>query len=406
MLASQAKDGGSIPLTRSYCMLHSLRISANKIFAKFQILFPSWRYILLLFLVTRVLLTGIGRSSEILLEPFHGKENVWHYSTSKVLDIWGVWDTGWYLSIASHGYSAQVSERIETYGQANFAFFPLYPLVISFVAKGVGNYYLAGLFISNLSLLISLFIFYKLVRLDHEEKIALRAVKYLLLFPTAFILSGVFSEALYLLLVLLCFYFARLGKWNLVALVSFLTALARPPGVLIILPLLYEYGRRINFSFYKLHPRILLLLAPFLGLSVFIYFNFRLTNDPFAFIHIQNAWGRELVDPLNLLIKNFFSKDITIFFAVQFTLVVLGAVVLFIKKIRISYIIFALYSIFLPLSSGLISMPRQLVVIFPLAIICALATNKKNNDEIFTIAFCLLQGLLMVFWSNGFTILM
>ncbi len=66
----------------------------KKIFKKIR---PEIKYILLIFIASRLILEIVGFSSQVILHPYHGKYNVWHYSEHKTLDIWGIWDTGWYL---------------------------------------------------------------------------------------------------------------------------------------------------------------------------------------------------------------------------------------------------------------------------------------------------------------------
>ncbi|WP_269851356.1 hypothetical protein [Methanosarcina horonobensis] len=158
--------------------------------------------------------------------------NVW-------LDIWGVWDTGWYLDISQNGYTARPLDELISF-QTNVVFFPLYPLLMRFLGSIIGNQYTAGVIISNFSLIVACIYLYKLVRLDSDESSAFRSVKYLLLFPISFILSGVFTESLYLALALMCFYYARTGKWQLAGIFGFFLSLTRSVGVLIVLPLLYE----------------------------------------------------------------------------------------------------------------------------------------------------------------------
>ena len=56
------------------------------------------------------------------------------FSSFRFLDVWGRWDSGWYLKIAQQGYLfSNVGEQ-----QGNsFAFFPLYPSVSNqFETKG------------------------------------------------------------------------------------------------------------------------------------------------------------------------------------------------------------------------------------------------------------------------------
>jgi Gpi18-like mannosyltransferase len=128
------------------------------------------RYILLLFFSTRIILTLIGVLSRILLEPYHGKEYVWIYSDKLWMDIWGVWDTGWYLGIAANGYSATAIAILGN--QANYNFFPLYPLFMRLLGYVTRDNYLSGIIISNVALLVSCIFLYKLVELDEDRDTA------------------------------------------------------------------------------------------------------------------------------------------------------------------------------------------------------------------------------------------
>jgi len=56
------------------------------------------------------------------------------------------------------------------------------------------------------------------------------------------------------------------------------------------------------------------------------------------------------------------------------------------------------------MSSGFGSMPRFALVIFPIFIVLAELTKQRDADEVLTIILALFQGCLMVFWSNGFSL--
>ena len=168
-----------------------------------------------------------------------------------------MWDSGWYLPLAKYGYSAVISSSAATIGQANYAFFPLYPLLISLFEKIVGNYFIAGLLIANISLIVACVYLYKLALVDFGQEISLRAIQYCLLWPVAFIFSGVFTESLYLALAIAAFYYARKNNWLLACILGFFLALTRSIGALIVIPLLYEYLRTKSVSISSL-PRNLL----------------------------------------------------------------------------------------------------------------------------------------------------
>ena len=90
------------------------------------------------------------------------------FSSFRFLDVWGRWDSGWYLKIAQQGYLfSNVGEQ-----QGNsFAFFPLYPSLIKLFSLIVPQQFLnqeiwllIAVVLSNLFFLFGLVIFYFLVK--------------------------------------------------------------------------------------------------------------------------------------------------------------------------------------------------------------------------------------------------
>ena len=366
---------------------------------------PEIKYIVLLFVVTRILLTVIGVSSQIMLEPFHGDSYVWHYNDSKVLDVWGLWDTGWYLSVAKEGYHSGPIEQGISAGKANYAFFPTYPLLMRAASLFTGDYFTGGIVISNIALLVACFYLFKLVKHESGEKTAYRSVKYLFLFPTAFILSGVFSEAIFLALLLAAFYYARKQKWLYVGIAGFFLALTRSLGVIAILPLFYEYLKSKNFKIKNIKYDILYLGLIPLGLLTYMVYLYSITGDFLAFASIQQSWQRAYSNPIITLAKSLFSKDIYVLYLAWPTIVALGFLTAFYKKIGFSYWFLGMYSLFIPLSSGIFSMPRFMLPIFPLYIILAKLSKNEQFNQVATISLALIQGFLMVFWAGGFRLI-
>jgi len=86
------------------------------------------------------------------------------------------WDCGWYLGIAEHGYSPH--EDPAQPGATNFAFFPLYPLLVRFVAPLIGGQLLtSAIVISNACCFIALVFVYRYARLvGFEHRGALLSV--------------------------------------------------------------------------------------------------------------------------------------------------------------------------------------------------------------------------------------
>jgi len=362
---------------------------------------PEYKYILFLFLATRIVLTAIGTLARTFIKGPHN----FVYSKFVWLAIWGVWDSGWYLPLAKYGYSNVISNRLATAGQANYAFFPLYPLLMNLLEKIVRDYYISGLLVANLSLIIACVYLYKLARLDFDHSTAIRSIQYCLLWPVAFIFSGVFTESLYLAFAVAAFYYARKKSWLSACALGFFLALTRSLGVLIILPLLYEYLKTTSFDYKNIGKETFYFLLIPAGVALFSYYNYILTGDALAFLKIQYAWGRHIADPLRLIWGGLFHGDINSIFNSIFTLAVIALVIIFYKRIRASYLIFAAYSVLVPLLSGLESMPRYMLVIFPLFILLAQVSKNRFINYTLSASLFLVQCALMVFWTTGFNLI-
>src|SRR3989344_7203502 len=113
------------------------------------------------------------------------------------LESWAQWDGGYYLSIAENGYKS-----IE-----NYAFFPLYPILVSALGRLINNYLLAGLLISNILFFVFLVVFYTFIKRFFSKEIARIASITFLFFPTAFFGTAMYSESVFLLFAVLTFYF-------------------------------------------------------------------------------------------------------------------------------------------------------------------------------------------------------
>ena len=365
---------------------------------------PELYYILTLFIITRIILTIIGTSSSTLLNkgliPFTD-------TAYRFLNIWGSWDSGWYFLIARDGYSPAISAEATGKGMANYGFFPGYPLLMRGVAFFTNSFFISGLIISNVCLIISALFLYKLVRLESSVETARRAVKYLFLFPSAFILSGVFSESLFLALFIVSYYYAKRQEWYLCGIAGYCFALTRPNGVLMLASLLYEYAASRSFQLKKFNLSILYLLLIPLGILTFMVFTFFLTGDLFAYCHVKiTGWHHRLSNPfMELYIFCRFSDQLEYVLNGWWTIIIIVVMTIFYKKLGFAYwLIGMLFSIATVVNGPavLTSMLRHTIGIFPFYILLAKLTEKKYTDDIVTIISALLQGFMMVFWSTGF----
>ena len=121
-------------------------------------------------------------------------------------DMFYRWDASNYVDIAQNWY-------VNTGNQANFiVFFPLYPLIIRAFTFDFSYINLTALIVSNVSSMVAFFYLYKLAKLEFNDVVAVKAVLFLSVFPTAYFLSVPYTEGLFFALIIAGFYYARLGK--------------------------------------------------------------------------------------------------------------------------------------------------------------------------------------------------
>ncbi len=198
-----------------------------------------------------------------------------------------VWDCPSYLTIASEGYTAP-----------NLAvLFPLYPAAIALFTLLLRDPHLSAYGVTLAAHVGGACLLYRLAQMDQSAPLARRAVFFSLVFPAAFVAVIPYSESLFLCAVLAAFYFFRSGRFTLAGLCAFLAASARLPGAALgpafLLDLLRERRTRPIVA-HSLLP----VLAPCLGIVVFLAVNWRFYGDPFCFLTVQKThFVRQIASP-------------------------------------------------------------------------------------------------------------
>jgi hypothetical protein len=202
---------------------------------------PGWfAAIGLPFLLTRVALTIVGVLAAEKIGTIDSPE-IPRLSRVFVLDLWSHFDGSWYLDIAANGY------RPAGAAPSNTVFSPLLPMCISAGRMAGGGAFaddagiVAGLLVSNAALLLALTFLRRLIALDFDDATARRAILYVLAFPTTLFLSAVYPMSLMLAIGVIAFYLARRRQWASAGAVAALAPLARPDGVMIVIPLFVEW---------------------------------------------------------------------------------------------------------------------------------------------------------------------
>lgn len=299
------------------------------------------------------------------------------------------------------------------------AFFPLYPIIIGVVTKILSiQPAAAGIIVSTLSTFLLILTFHKLLLLDGMKKYAFWSIIFLLSFPTSFFLVGIYTEGLFMLLVMLSFYLARRGEILLSSCVAGLASATRVVGIFLLPALFLEfYSNRVKVS----SGKKLLYFAPLalipLGLIGYMFFLWVKYSDPLLFMHIQPAFGAGrsggnivlLPQVIYRYFKIIFSVSINdlVFWVAAFELFVLflSSLILFLaykRKINGSYILFSLCVLLFPTLSGtLSSLPRYALASF--AMFIYLSTIKSKIIKITLIsAGLILEGILASLFMQGY----
>lgn len=119
-------------------------------------------------------------------------------------------DADWYIKIAEKGYSLSGSIKPGD-GQANWAFFPLFPVSIR-LFKYIFfflNYAQAGIFLSLIYVYIMGIFLVKTVRLYKPDRLGYFAVVLVYMGPYSFYLHCVYSETLFMMLIAVFFYYLK-----------------------------------------------------------------------------------------------------------------------------------------------------------------------------------------------------
>lgn len=370
-------------------------------FKRIATLFFGWKILIFFFSLLAVFI--------LRFNPTHGFSLNYLNSPNYFLGIWANFDGANYLNIARDGYH-----------YPNFAYFPLLPFLVSILHKLTSFSFLtSGLLITNFAFFLSLFVFYKLVLLDFDQKIAWRSFFFLLIFPVSFFYGAVYTESLYFLFATLSFYCARKSRWPLAGIFGLMAGLARLVGLSLIVALLVEWywqnkDKRDNLLENFLKRKVYFIFLIPLGMilyGLYLQINF---GDFFLFQKSMIHWGQaNFISPFQVLFRYlkiiiFASKNITYFTAIlelgsTFFYFFLGFYVL--KKVRVSYGVWMIVSLLIPTFTGTLqSMPRYILHLFPAFIALALISEKKNLYRILVFIFILLQFLLVALFTRGYFI--
>ncbi len=339
-----------------------------------------------------------GMRYPVWAERFHGM-------LGDLLNPLAHYDGVWFLHITALGYPNGLYAT----------FFPLYPLAVRAAGLLVGrDYELAGIALSTAFFLAAACLLYGLVALDFGRGAAFWTVVFLSLFPTSFFFQAVYSESLFLLLSLACFWCLRRDRMVLAGVAALLASLTRVTGVLLLLPMAMTYFGSHRRATGRDWARPVALLLPPLGLLGYCLFLWRAGGDPVAWSTGESDWGRHLTAPTSTVWHaaraaayavryiatgrpapllqaypgqaiSFVQHEIAVVNLVSFLALAFAAWALVAawRRLPHSYSLYAAALVLMPLLQPraqvpLMSMPRFVLCAFPLFITLGLSTERRR----------------------------
>lgn len=365
-----------------------------------------WGQITLLVLSCRALFMGIA--FEFIRHEKGSNQDFWSMFSS-IFSKAG--DSSLYLHIAEFGY-----EATGEYAKL-IVFYPLYPFLIRIMHLVVGDYFIAGILVSILSLIAASWYIYSLLRDEYDNITALRGVLLVQLYPFSVFLNGVYTESLFIFLTAVVFYYVRKGRWKIVALAAFLASLTRTQGVVLFFPVVYEYclARQLfhapSFSSFlkRLNKDMLAIACIPMGYFGYLLLNKIVQDDWFAFVtHLkappwwQGAdWIGNNIAQHYSMSQDYFSLGFFIYWPQIIGFFASLALLYWALKnrLRTSWVIFGLASMALSYTaSWLISGPRYLLGNLPLFLLLSVFIQH----DIKRLAVYSIFAFFLIFYTVSF----
>lgn len=322
------------------------------------------------------------------------------------LHLFNYWDNGWYQTIVQDGYHITPGQ------QSNVAFFPLYPLLVKAVTAMGLSVVQAGVTVSLISFAAALVTTFALVRKRVGSKEAQITCLLLAFFPFSFFFGLLYTEALFLLLVVATLLFLDTHKWWPAAIAAGLAGATRVTGLLLLVVVIGTYLDSCGKLSWRNAMRALGLgVVSSLGMLAYMGYLQKRFGDALAFFHVQQYWpGRGngldgLVVVLHRLKEGpIFSNPYALNLTEVSCLVVFGLLSVYVfLRLNRWWGFFCIASLAVPLITGTtVSLNRYVIVLAP----CFIAAGKLLKTPgralfVITPSAMLLAQYFQIFYSTS-----
>ena len=347
---------------------------------------------------TRAAIMFVGYMAIFLIGYQNGRPP-WRVTDNEFGNLPARWDVGWYLGVASDGYSFS-PEAQQNARQQNIVFFPAMPLLMRVAGRLFGGsaaaYMWGGSVVSLIAFLAALVYLFRLARdLLASETLAAYVVWLISAYPFSLFYGVPYTESLFLVGSVGAFYhfgrreFWKGGAWGL------LVGLTRPNGCFLSVPLalialepwlpawLVGGTRAADPVRMQMRTpaRLISSMAaaslPGIGVLLYSAYIWSLTGDPLSWAEGHIAWGRSY-QGLWVLVSDRYqflsdagiytytsqaSADFNQLIGVVFALIPVWPVA---RRYGLAFAVFILINILPPLAAGgLLSAGRFSSVLFP-----------------------------------------
>ncbi|MBI2641760.1 hypothetical protein HYW87_04175 [Candidatus Roizmanbacteria bacterium] len=362
--------------------------------------------------------------------PFYEAKNIFSERYHEIIWRFANMDGINYLRIAREGHNP-----------SNIPFFPLYPLIIRFIAD---NFFHHRFFtpisqvISNLAFFISLLLIYKLLLKDGKRSLFTLVFVIIVAYPTSFFYEATYNDSLFLLFATLSLLAMRTKNTFLASIWAGFATYTRLNGLALFIALIAEYFSSINKVVYmnqltaklsRVVPMVkkafsfkamlssklyLTLIIP----ATFLYLLFSIQKkfgDWRLLFSTMKIWDQDRVILLPqvfwryfkiLLLYPTFKLNYWIaFIELFFVLFYIAILIYSFKKIRISYWIFMLVSFLIPSLTGTFAgMPRYGLHLYPLFLSIAILLKESNSwvRVVYLTVSLFLLCLMLGLYANGY----
>ncbi len=375
-----------------------------------------------------------------------GEQDKKYYLQDPFMEPQVAWDSEYYLAIAIGGYDDPNIDRIGGIVQSNsgpgfwpfvipqgaggvregvslsHAFFPFYPFIMRILSvplsvlglTEIATAVLAGVIISLLGTLAATLAIFDLGQEELGSQGGLRAAFYLLIFPSAFFLSVIYTEGLFLGLAFSSLVLIRRGHRGWAALVAILATFTRAAGVVLVVPLFLSWvkdGEWLDLDlewrqiYFKGLPwrkigKVLIVVAPFIAFAIWKFSYFGM-----AFSRVEEEFfGRGLLNigatyaSWRTAFYSLFDSNLqsTAYYVIEFGAIILAftACIAGLRKYT-DLALFGLLVITLSLFSGPAQgMHRYALAAPAIYLFLSELGRKPAFDRVWTIASVLLMGFV------------